>query len=474
MRGLLSIGNFLAVLSFLGLFLCPASTAPAMEVAGCLADPAWFQPAGPDPVDPDIPLPPNTDECAFYKVAWQTFLHITHPSDNGNPRFLSFTAPVDLFQNRAATDLVSKDRRKGSLFLLPRSTKSSGTRTVDGVLQAVSDGVLVDQAGRAVYTSTHLNDVFVQFVKAQGYDQDVSKIGTAEMNGVLAVEKGSLELKATWKILDPLRDDARTFFTIEEDVPALAVEVDPTTHIQKIVLDLKSPPRHQTLALVGLHVVLTVKDHPEFIWASFEHVRNAPGLVGQKVADDTAVDGFQDYTFYTAGTKRSDCNKNPKPDDAMNPLTLDATTQTLSPVTQVYRQFKYGSPDNQMTNINEPDPDVTSLNRDVRTRLAAANSVWQNYFLLGAVWIDDPANQFEVNAGLFKDNVLKGETRLSNSTIETFSQPEVGMPSIPARPNCFRCHATASEAMSVNGTMLTLPAQRINVSHVLKNAFFRR
>jgi hypothetical protein len=33
--------------------------------------------------------------------------------------------------------------------------------------------------------------------------------------------------------------------------------------------------------LVGLHVVLTVKDHPEFVWATFEHVRNAPGLTSQ-------------------------------------------------------------------------------------------------------------------------------------------------------------------------------------------------
>jgi hypothetical protein len=64
------------------------------------------------------------------------------------------------------------------------------------------------------------------------------------------------------------------------------------------------------------------------------------------------------------------------------------------------------------------------LNTDVRARLRAGDSVWQNYFLLGAVWIDDQNNQFVANANNFDDAVLKGERRMSNSTIETFTQPD--------------------------------------------------
>jgi hypothetical protein len=184
------------------------------------------------------------------------------------------------------------------------------------------------------------------------------------------------------------------------------------------------------------------------------------------------VDGIQGFTFYDAGVKQSDCNKNVRPSDAMNPLILDPLTQKLSPVTQVFRQFKYGDKDNPTTNTIEPDLDVSSLNADVRSRLKSANSIWQNYFLLGAVWIDDPKTKFAAGAGNFEDDVLKGERRLSNSTVETFTQRATAM--LPLRSNCFRCHATGPESQSVNGVMLNLPAQKINVIHVLLNAFFHR
>ena len=31
-----------------------------------------------------------------------------------------------------------------------------------------------------------------------------------------------------------------------------------------------------TLALVGIHIVGTVQNHPEFVWSTFEHILNAP------------------------------------------------------------------------------------------------------------------------------------------------------------------------------------------------------
>jgi hypothetical protein len=433
-----------------------------IRAADCAADPGWFKSAGPDPVATDIHLPPGTDECEFYKVAWQTFLQITHPENPGGyPRFVHFAAPIDIFHNRAQTRLATKTHA-GPLHLLPRATKTRHATTIDDVLQSISRGVLIDHSGHAVYYGTHLNKIFVKFIKDHGFDQDVTKIAHAGAD--TPIDPGSIELKSTWKILDPKQDDPSQFFTIKNDVPRLKVIDDPMHPGQKTVAtDFDSEPLHPTLGLVGLHVAITIKEHPEFIWATFEHVRNAPGLAGQGVGPDDAVDGSSDYTFYDLGTKRSECNFNNR-----GMLSLNAATQVFSPITQVYRQFKYGKPD--VNGLNQPDDEVTALNRDVHAKLKAKKSIWQNYYLVGAVWIDDPAHQFNTGVTAFEDPVLAGEKRLSNSTIETFTQAD----SSPNRSNCFRCHVTAEQSKTVNGMTLTLPTQKINVSHALVNAFFRQ
>lgn len=453
------------------IFLVALCLARPGTAADCLADPAWF-PGGipnPPPIDPQLPLPPGAPDCDFYKWAWQTFLYVTHAEGaDQQPRFVNYVAPLDLFANKAPLTLALVNRQKGSLNLLPRGAKGASASTVDDVLQAASKGLIVDHSGRAVYYGTHLNDVFVQFVRHHGFDADVTKIGAFDAD--TPVDAGALELKSSWKILDPAVDDAKQFFTIEADIPGLKVVTDAMgkKHIQP---DFQHP-RHETLALVGLHIVGTVKDHPEFIWATFEHVRNAPGLVGQKVGGDDAVDASSDFTFYDLGVKRSECNLN-----ARDALTLDVTTQKLTPVTQVFRQFRYGAPDNPMTGINEPDDGVASLNRDVRKRLQSASSVWKNYFLVGAVWIDNPGMNFQPTDTPIADAVLAGETRLSNATMETFTQHEQAVTPMPgpAKPNCFRCHSAASDNKTLpDGTMLMLKAKKINVSHALKNAFFRQ
>ncbi len=443
----------------------------AGAAADCLADPAWFPGGIPNPpaVNPLLPLPPGAPDCDFYKWAWQTFLYVTYAEGaDQQPRFVNYIAPLDLFANKAPLTLTLANRKKGSLNLMPRGAKSASASTVDDVLQATSKGLIVDHSGRAVYYGTHLNDVFEKFVRRNGFDADVTKIGTFDAG--TPVDPGSVELKSSWKILDPAVDDADQFFTIEADIPSLKVVTDAMGK-KHIETDFQHP-RHETLALVGLHIVGTVKDHPEFIWATFEHVRNAPGLVGQKVDNDDAVDASSDFTFYDLGVKRSECNQN-----ARDMLTLDVTTQKLTPVTQVFRQFRYGSPDNPMTNINEPDDEVTELNRDVRGRLKNAKSVWKNYFLLGAVWIDNPGMNFQPTDTPIADAVLAGETRLSNATMETFTQHELAppVPPGPAKPNCFRCHSAASDTHTMpSGASLTLPAKKINVSHALTNAFFRQ
>jgi mono/diheme cytochrome c family protein len=59
-------------------------------------------------------------------------------------------------------------------------------------------------------------------------------------------------------------------------------------------------------------------------------------------------------------------------------------------------------------------------------------------------------------------HLVTGSIHLSNSTMETFTQPE------NVKKNCFACHDTAA-----NGP-LGLPAMNLNISHILQNGLLDR
>jgi hypothetical protein len=454
-----------SVLLLASLALCGSPLA-----AQCVGDSKWIT----NPVDDSVTtsFPPGTDECAFYKWSWRTFLYVNYVDKSAvdaRPNFLKFTTTAELFPKNAHP-------------ISPVAGKPPIGRVVDRIIQAKSDGFVVDQSGRALYYGIHVNRRFVDFVKAKGFDQDPAKIGAFDK--FTPIDAGALEIKSAWKIFDPAKDCKNAFFTIDTTVPGVKLIADPShAGQQNAALDYANP-QCVTLALVGLHVAGTVSDHREFIWATFEHNRNAPGLLKQGVAANAPVDAATGYTFHRQGTIRSLCNLNQRQNPPFN-----VATQKFTNPTQVFRQFKFGQVDNAMSGVNEPDDDVQSLNSDMQQRLIAANSIWQNYMLVGAVWIRDaripaqtpgtfvPNQDFELATKENADDpksILQGELRLSNSVIETFTQPDMPHnPLNPALPNCFRCHNTAADTHHYpDGTQKKLDGKLINVSHVLKNAYF--
>jgi len=162
----------------------------------CGASLNWF-PQTPPPTN----ARPNADsDCDFYRWAWQTFLFVVQSNggQSGPPRFLEFTTPFELFEFGANRNLRS----------IP---KAHIPHDLSAVVQPGSQGVLVDQGGRAVYYATHLNSVFVKFIRENGYtDPD-------RLRGAPATQpfpKGSLEIKSSWKVVAPGEDTTR-FFTVK-------------------------------------------------------------------------------------------------------------------------------------------------------------------------------------------------------------------------------------------------------------------
>jgi hypothetical protein len=203
------------------------------------------------------------------------------------------------------------------------------------------------------------------------------------------------------------------------------------------------------VALVGFHVVGWVKGHPEAVWATFEQDDNAPDMAANQ--SPSATVSSRGWSFYTANTLALNCNQ-----VDTGKLTLDAANQTLTPITQVCRQF----PSGMAAGTPPTDPNlsaITGLNASVKGQLG--DDVARNYFEVGAIWTNgdlQPNNDQQAH--------LLGSTLLNNSVIETFTQ------NVQSDHNCFSCHNTLMYNPA-NPSTPSLQGTNINLSHVILEAY---
>ena len=398
---------------------CCVSFGRLASAQECLAPHAWFAPAGvPKPNDADRNI--FKSNCAFHQFSWQAFLWLTEEekgsAKGGTPRFQTMYSD-------AAIDPTA-----------PNPTE----HVLDGVQQAGSLGILVDQNGRAIYTNMLINDVYRNFVID---NRLYTQAGMKDAAANLVFPVGAISLKAAWKIVGPNENVSR-FYTTTAKIARLAqvgntVDIDPARNVETV-----------KVALVGFHIAWVVDGHPEAIWATFEHVDNAPDF--QENQEMSQPVSNKSYTFYHAGTAAQNCNVN-----NASLIQLNPSTQKLTPITEACRQYRTGG--GNADNIKNID----SLNKSVQGQLAT-NSVWRNYKEVGAVWMGDESKKaFHPDWSPNVDNSqIKGSDQLSNSVIETFTQNKV------STNQCFSCHNT----MAVTDTRdltLTLPGKDISTSHIL-------
>ncbi len=136
----------------------------------CGAPSSWFPHS-------ETPKPNDSADfstnCDFHQWSWQMFLWLTQTEANGLLRFESFATPADLFATTDSTLVAHSDvPEKKMLRLTPRSTKSSGPKSLGEVNQAGSNGILAAPSpdNRAVYYSQHVNDVFYSFIRSNDYN----------------------------------------------------------------------------------------------------------------------------------------------------------------------------------------------------------------------------------------------------------------------------------------------------------------
>jgi hypothetical protein len=412
-----------------------SSPAEAQPPAPCVAPAAWF-PHNRTPEQNSAGFPGNPNNCDFHQWSWNAFLWLTQ-TVKGELRFETF--PPTGIETRAGV-------------LDPLIGRSGQARTLELVQQAGPDGIMVDRQGHPIYYSIHSDSTFGNFITQNGL-LDPAKLRAFDPDKSFPVN--SLTLKAAWKVV-ARGEDASTFYTRQAQIALLTVKDG------KIVVSGKT--RTARVALVGFHIAGAVNGHPEMIWATFEHVRNAPDLpkaMNAMAPNDIVSD--KGWTFYAANTPFKDCNINSAGAGA---LKLDEAKQMLSPVTQVCRMVPNGGGRRETNQAN-----IESLNASVHAQL---KDVFNNYFEVGAIWFSSP-NALKPNCTFQPGSlecpakpdvpILTGSTQLSNTTVETFTQSQ------NAQGNCFACHNTV-QVTSPNSTAPSLPGLNVDISHVLINKYF--
>lgn len=431
-----------AGLVFIGLNLflitsCGETEPDVTDPADCAEPMAWlYKTPIPEPDFANFPCGYTMDgndvsNRAFHEISWQYFLWLTEIEKGSTvPRF-------ETMFNDASINLSETDPK-------------SKTHILGGIQQAHSEGVLVDENGRAVYTSMMINKTYRDFVVSNKLNVPSE---LRKFDDKTNFPEGSMSMKASWKIIPKGQAAPKGAYTRLATIYDV-VEVGGNLTTSDVYTDpAKQTTRKETVALVGFHIAVVVKDHPEFIWATFEHNDNAPNYILKNQTVGTGVPSSESKTFYKAGTKVENGNVS-----NLGGLKVDPVTQVISGIyiddatTQVYRRYQYGGGN------KENQDNIEALNTQIHLT-TDSNEMWQsNYSEVGAVWFNTP-NALVPNWSLTVDpSIETGSKTLSNSTIETFTQDPNQLNS------CFSCHNT----MKYNPTSGPgIDGKNVLTSHIL-------
>lgn len=194
-----------------------------------------------------------------------------------------------------------------------------------------------------------------------------------------------------------------------------------------------------------MHVVGVVENHPEFIWATFEHNDLGPDF---NRASNSATSS-EDMLLFAKGATAD-----------INGILYNKSTKLGKDPHKVFDLFAYGVPtdvnNNPMRNTAQQEPlnlkNIMGINECVHSHL---DDVWANYHYQGSIWANTDGMSPEGQAQMLvsegynlgkatQGSYARGSLGNANITMETFTQTfqktnaDININNIA---NCFSCHA---------------------------------
>jgi hypothetical protein len=420
----------------------------------CLAPATWFPhsqtPAPNEGNSSPFSDPKTTSNCDFHQWAWQKFLYLTHPVSENNKvlNFLNYKQ-VDNQMNLLGNTII-----------------------LDDTTQAGSHSALYDKKAKSIYYAIFMNDEMYQYTKkytdlfvfnCQASDSSINQ-NQLHMHGYDTINYpvGSVEVKTSWILASSLDSSDLSNYYITKGI-------------------LKNTKKMVDIALIGMHVVGRVENHPEFIWATFEHNHLAPyaqwpaNFQNDSTPDPKQVLSTENSLFYKAGLILDSCSVRPYSASHPNP--------PVNKFRSTYHLYQNGMQP-QYTNMILRNHDsinqinTQSINQSVLSQLSKETGPWKNYEYIGSVWIDPTVAKLQPgnsNIGGLNATNLRGSRANTNITMETFAQLDWSYPASGAidngntnpcnSMNCFGCHATAN--FQINGN--TGANYNMALSHLFNN-----
>ena len=428
----------------------------------------WFE--GPTTEAPSDVVPfnkPNVNDTSFHLWAWQQFLHLTRSKF---PR-----APFEglLFQ----VDTAGKMVYNPNTFLVLTDS-----------LQAVSHLPLYDTNHIALLYSIQVNTMMYHFMQtylpmfkriitncwkhkwspdgridSMAIDKNIQDSLNIRKLSNLNFPVGALVIKTSWIRAYELGKDSVNYYITNANV-----------------LNGKGKPVVERVALTGMHVVGRLDNHPEFIWATFEHDNLAPQYpwTNSWPQDTTTlIVSNKNYLFYHKNTpigkclNETECTAN-KFTNAFNMFPLGEALSFVFTKNTSDTTFPSNTPSHLPTNLDIIDSENSaSLNASVHAHLLKVSGPWSHYFYKGSVWINSPNKMYYPGNGniyVLTDTYLRGARALSNITMETYTQIDFSGIYNTGSMSCFGCHSTADfNNVAYNNDSLSY---NLTISHLFRNS----
>jgi len=375
----------------------------------------------------------SVTNCDFQRWSWQKFLYLTNDT-NGKPYFLQEFTQVSSIGDTLA--------QKGAAVILTDTLQASGN-----VLKSPAQN---GQQEKTIFYSIMANDLLLETMKTYGPKVN-NDADSTELKGV-TFPVGAVEMKTAWLDATQLGKDSSTYYRTDAFINGSTTST--------------------RVALLGIHVVGIVENHPEFVWATFEHDALAPMYDWSKAThtSDTTVTSDTDYPLFAADSK----------------ATYENVTSSSGLQTNVFTVYDHGVPVEINENeekvfmaTSQKNPKTTTLknidglNKSVKKQLNS-KEVWKNYFLNSSIWVNTedfvgtPAqakylDTVGFNLSSSKPNELtRGSVSAFNITMETyvqygFSGGPIHEATVGNLVNCFSCH---------NSTHNGEPHSPLKISHL--------
>lgn len=269
-----------------------------------------------------------------------------------------------------------------------------------------SEDLLFDRNGNPVYYEIFVNESEAKQINAQSLTTVAGQREYANTNLKLKLEsgqcvpigqydfEGAIELKLAWKILKKPEDQPNRFLKRRVDLNDGPVK-------EGELCKLKDGKRSCEVGLVGMHIIHKTRDHPFWIWSTFEHIDNVP-------RSNKSDEMGRAWSFYNPTCSPSECLPN-CPASAGKPA--------------------------QLTRVEDINSKTEEINLEVQELLHEQESILQYYKLIGTQYVSPKPGCHEPQCA--------DPPTLRNTVLEPY-HADVDCPGMGKQAStCVGCHKNA-------------------------------